>query len=82
MTRPTWPLPPTREALREWRLDRIVRELPEALAVLRREGLDPRQHGADPLARAAGARVTEVLEVLAATLAWRELANDGGASAR
>ena len=51
----------------------VIRDLPETLAVLRRNGVDVRLRGADPLAEVAGSgeEAENLLLALEDAIAWR-----------
>lgn len=64
------PAPPD---LQDLPLHVLVRDFPEALAVLRRFGVDVRAQGAEPLA-AAGADAAALYNALRQATAWRDTA--------
>jgi len=55
----------------------VVRDFPEALAVLRGFGLELPESGGESLAAGAGAQAAAVYEALCQATAWRESARPG-----
>ena len=59
----------------------VVRDFPEALAVLRGFGLELPESGGESLAAGAGAQAAAVYEALCQATAWRESARKSAAPA-
>lgn len=64
---------PDREELAGWPVHVVVREFPETLAVLRREGVDVPRVGGRPVAEATD-EPDALLDALERALAWRRAA--------